>query len=82
MYAVHDPTPGFVRDFLGRRLDFFRREEFLRTVDGELVRIDVPEDAETDVHREWLLIALRSDWTVADRTYPAGALLVTRLDRF
>ncbi|MBE1492704.1 prolyl oligopeptidase family serine peptidase [Plantactinospora soyae] len=82
VYAVHDPTPGFVRDFLGRRLDFFRREEFLRTVDGELVRIDVPEDAETDVHREWLLIALRSDWTVADRTYPAGALLVTRLDRF
>ncbi|MGX7675584.1 prolyl oligopeptidase family serine peptidase [Plantactinospora sp. DSM 117369] len=82
VYAVHDPTPGFVRDFLGRRLDFFRREEFLRTVDGELVRIDVPEDAETDVHREWLLIALRSDWTVADRTYPAGTVLVTRLDRF
>ncbi|MFC6022819.1 prolyl oligopeptidase family protein [Plantactinospora solaniradicis] len=82
VYAVHDPTPGFVRDFLGRRLDFFRREEFLRTVDGELVRIDVPEDAETDVHREWLLVALRSDWTVAGRTYPAGAVLVTRLDRF
>ncbi|MEO3747978.1 prolyl oligopeptidase family serine peptidase [Plantactinospora sp. B5E13] len=82
VYAVHDPTPGFVRDFLGRRLDFFRREEFLRTGDGGLVRIDVPEDAETDVHREWLLIQLRSDWSVAGRTYPAGALLVTHLDRF
>ncbi|GAA3745076.1 prolyl oligopeptidase family serine peptidase [Plantactinospora mayteni] len=82
VYAVHDPTPGFVRDFLGRRLDFFRREEFLRTVDGELVRIDVPEDAETDVHREWLLIALRSDWAIGDRTYAAGTVLVTRLDRF
>ncbi|ROT26804.1 prolyl oligopeptidase family protein [Micromonospora sp. HM5-17] len=82
VYAVHDPTPGFVRDFLGRRLDFFRRREFLRTADGELVPIDVPEDAETDVHREWLLIQLRSDWTVAGRTYPGGAVLVTRLDRF
>ncbi len=82
VYAVHDPTPGFVRDFFGRRLDFFRRVEFLRTPDGDLVPIDVPEDAETDVHREWLLIQLRSDWTVGGRTYPGGAVLVTRLDRF
>ncbi len=82
VYAMHDPTPGFVRDFVSRRLDFFRSEEYLRLDSGELIRIDVPADAVTDVHREWLLIRLRSAWTVGTVTYSDGALLVTRFDEF
>jgi len=42
----------------------------------------VPLDAMTSVHREWLSIKLRTPWTVAGRTCPAGALLVTRFDDF
>ena len=45
-------------------------------------RIDLPPDAEPDVHREWLLVRLRSPWTVGARTYPAGALLATGLEAF
>ena len=33
-------------------------------------------------YREWLLIQLRSDWTVGGKTYPAGALLATDLEAF
>lgn len=82
VYAAHDPTEGFERDFVGRRIDFYTSEKYLRTDDGTLLRIEVPGDAETDVEREWLLINTRSAWTVGDITYPAGALLATRFDAF
>src|SRR5262249_29675235 len=35
-----------------------------------------------DVHREWLLIKLRSPWDVNGLRYPAGMLLAARLDAF
>ncbi|WP_307803904.1 prolyl oligopeptidase family serine peptidase [Micromonospora echinofusca] len=82
VYATHDPTPGYPRDFVGRQLDFFRNESYLRTPEGDLVRIAVPEDASWDVHREWLLVRLRSAWTVDGVDHPAGALLVARFDDF
>jgi prolyl oligopeptidase len=81
VYATHDPTAGFERDFVGRNIDFYRTERFLRR-GSELVRIDVPDDSETDVEREWLLITLRSPWTLGGTTYPAGALLATDFDGF
>jgi prolyl oligopeptidase len=81
-HASHDLTPGFERGFVSRSIDFYRSERFLRTATGDLVRIDVPDDAETDVEREWLLITLRSPWTVNGETYPAGALLATRFEDF
>jgi prolyl oligopeptidase len=81
-YGVHDPTPGFRRDLLCRRIDFYRSEVYLAAGDGRLVRVEVPEDAEIGLHREWLLIELRSAWPVAGRTLPAGALLGTGFDAF
>ncbi|HVW45162.1 MAG TPA: prolyl oligopeptidase family serine peptidase [Amycolatopsis sp.] len=81
VYAYHLTTPGFERDFVGRSLDFYRSEKYLRTPE-RLVRIDVPEDAQTTVHREWLLIRVRSPWTVGAREYPAGTLLAAPLDDF
>jgi prolyl oligopeptidase len=79
--AHHDPTEGFERDFVYRNLDFYRTEKYLRTSSG-LVRVEVPEDAETSAHREWLLISTRSEWTVGGVTYPAGVLLAARFDDF
>ncbi|GAA1789245.1 prolyl oligopeptidase family serine peptidase [Planosporangium flavigriseum] len=80
--AEHDPTPGFERDYVYRMLDFYRSERYVRTAAGELIRLDVPDDAKIDMHREWLLIRLRSPWTVGAVTYPAGAVLVTGLDAY
>lgn len=80
-YGFHDPTEGFERDWVGRSLDFYRSELYLRTPDG-LVRLDVPEDAAASAHREWLLIRPRSPWQVGDREFPAGALLAARLDDY
>ena len=80
--AFHDPTEGFERDFVYRNLDFYRMEKHLRRPDGELVKVDVPEDAETATHREWLLVSTRTPWTVGATTYPAGALLAARFDDY
>jgi prolyl oligopeptidase len=78
--ASHDDTEGFERDFVRRAIDFYHSERYLRAGD-QLLRIEVPDDALVGVHRQWLLIELRSDWTVG-QTYPAGCLLVADFDKF
>nr|WP_253849129.1 prolyl oligopeptidase family protein [Mycobacterium asiaticum] len=77
-----DRTPGFERTFVGRSLDFWNRQRYeLRGT--ELVSIDVPTDASSiSVHREWLLIDLRTDWSVGGTTYRAGSLLAADYDEF
>jgi len=80
--ATRDLTPGFERDFLRRTIDFYTSESFLRRTDGSLAKIDIPLDAEFDVHREWMLIQPRSAWRVGDTTFPGGSLLATRFDDF
>jgi prolyl oligopeptidase len=79
--AFHDPTEGFERDFVGRSIEFYRSQWYLRTGDG-LVLVPVPEDAMVNVRREWLVVRTRSAWTVAGTTYPAGALLAAPFDGF
>lgn len=80
--AVHDPTPGFERDFVVRAFAFYDSETYLLGADDALTRLDVPRSAEADVHREWLVVELREPWEVGGHTYPAGALLATGLDAF
>ncbi len=79
--GFRDHTPGFERDFVSRAITFYTNELFLRR-DGKLIKIDKPDDANASVHRQWLLLELRSDWTVGGKTWPAGALLAANLDDF
>ena len=79
--AYHDRTPGFERDFLRVQKDFFHGESFLRR-DGKLIKIDVPDDAEADAHRQWFLVRTKSSWTVGGKTWPSGALLAAKFDAF
>jgi prolyl oligopeptidase len=76
-----DPTEGFQRDTLSRAITFFTNELSLLR-DGKWVRIDKPDSANASLHREWLLLELRDDWQVGDKTWPAGALLACRLEDF
>jgi prolyl oligopeptidase len=80
--ASRDSTEGFERSFVERSLTFYSSEKFLRADDGELVRIDVPDDSEFDVHREWLLVTLRTPWTVDGTTFPAGSLVAGNFDDY
>ncbi|MCD7098340.1 prolyl oligopeptidase family serine peptidase [Stenotrophomonas sp. MMGLT7] len=80
--AMHDDTPGFERDFVSRTLAFYNDELYLRKPDGSLVKVDAPNSANKGVKREWLTLELREPWSVAGRTYPAGALLAAKFDDF
>ena len=67
--------------FVRRTPEFFRGE--LWWLDGTLtpVRVPIPEDAQdAGVLADRLLLKLRSDWTVAGETFPAGALVSLLLD--
>ncbi|MGD0100518.1 MAG: prolyl oligopeptidase family serine peptidase [Acidobacteriota bacterium] len=80
--AAHDPTKGFERDFLVRTPSFFTEEVFLLRKDGSKQKIDIPEDAESSVNREWLLVKPRTPWTVGEKTYAAGSLVAARFDDY
>jgi prolyl oligopeptidase len=79
--ASVDRTPGFERTLLARALDFWN-EEVYQLRGSELIRIQTPTDATLSIHRDWLLIDLRSDWTVDDTTYIAGSLLAADYEQF
>ncbi|MDA1041446.1 MAG: prolyl oligopeptidase family serine peptidase, partial [Planctomycetota bacterium] len=79
--GYRDLTPGFERDFFLRQKTFYTSDFFLRRA-GAVVKIEKPDDANAAVHREWLLLELRSDWTVAGTTFKAGSLLATDFERF
>jgi prolyl oligopeptidase len=76
-----DRTPGFERTMLRRALDFFNDEVYELRGD-ELIRIDAPTDASLSVHRQWLLIELRTDWDTGTASYQAGSLLAADYDEF
>ncbi|KPF43586.1 prolyl oligopeptidase [beta proteobacterium AAP51] len=73
-YVSVDKTPGFERTLMGRAVTFYTDELFLLQ-DGKPVRVDKPADAKLSFWRQFVLIELRSDWTVGGRTWPRGALL-------
>ncbi len=80
--AYRDHTPGFERDFVDRDIAFFSTEHYFRGPHGDLILIDVPLDAVVDTHREWMLVRLRTDWSVGGATYVAGSLLAARFDDY
>jgi prolyl oligopeptidase len=80
--AVRDWEDGKPRDFVYRRPSFFTGETFIRDAAGKLTKIEAPIDAETDVWHDQLLVELRSDWKLDEKTWPKGALLAMPLEDF
>jgi prolyl oligopeptidase len=74
-------TRGYKHDFVSRGLTFWTNELFLRR-DGQLIRIDKPDDANAFTHRDLLFIQLRTQWKVGGKVYPGGALLATDFEAF
>ena len=78
--ASMDRTPGFERTMLRRAIDFFN-DEVYELRGGELIRIDAPTDATVSVHRDWLLIELRTDWYIGAPPVPGRLADRRRLRR-
>jgi prolyl oligopeptidase len=80
--AIHDQTKGYERDLVVRMVNFYSQELYLRSADGALTKIDVPDSAEKDVHREWLTVTLRDPWSIAGQDFAAGSLVAAPFEAF
>ena len=81
LQASRDHTKGFERDIVYRGITFYTNEVFVLR-DGKPIKIEKPDSANANLHREWLLLDLRDDWAVGGATYTAGTLLACKLDAF
>jgi prolyl oligopeptidase len=68
-------------DFIERATTFFTDETLVRRRDL-WVRLDKPNDAEASTFADFLLLRLRTDWTVGGKTYAGGSLLAVKFDDF
>ena len=68
--------------FVSESLDFFRTERWIGEPDGPLRKFELPEDAGFDLHRDVLLVGLRTPWEVGGRVHPSDALIAIPLDEF
>ena len=81
VYGARDLRKGFEHEYYQRAMTFFTNELSVRH-QGKIVKIDKPDDADADLHREWLLLNLKSDWTVAGKTWASGTVLIANLDDY
>lgn len=78
--AWADTTPGHERIIVSRALDFYRTRQSVAPLDpnASLQVLEVPEDCDTILHREWLFLAPRE----AFAGIPSGGLGCIRLRDF
>ena len=77
-----DHGSDYPATLLGRRIGFFDLEAFLEPKGQERQKLDLPTGITLDLHRGWLLIKPRLDWTVDGQTHPAGSLLTISATAF
>ena len=69
-------------DIATRARTFFTSDRYLYS-DGDLAKIDIPEDAELHgILDGQMIVELKSAWSPAGRQYPQGALLATDFAAF
>lgn len=64
------------------RLDFFNFDVWLGTERGPSVKLDLPSDIWLQAHRDWLVVKLRSSWTVGGATHAPDTVLAISLSAF
>ena len=76
--GARDVHQGRTVDFVSRNMTFFSNEMYI--LDGDKPELlEKPDDAEVSFFQDFVLIQLRSDWTEAGITWPAGSLLAAPL---
>ncbi len=79
-FSMHTPEGRY--DIVSKTPEFFRGTSYLILCD-RLVKIGIPEDSSLQgIFKDQMLVALRSDWTIGDTTYPQDALLAIDVDTF
>ncbi|MBV9564364.1 MAG: S9 family peptidase [Bradyrhizobium sp.] len=77
-----DRTGATPRIWFVDQLDFFNFDIWLGTESGASLKLDLPSDIWLQIHGDWLVLKLRSAWTVAGVTHAADAVLGISLSAF
>jgi prolyl oligopeptidase len=72
---------GYRHELIYRGVTFYTNETWLRE-GGKLRRMAVPDDVQVGFFGPQLLLTLRKDWKIGDKTWPAGSLLATDFKAF
>ncbi len=81
VYRTWDGDTAY--DFAQRVPTFFTRQQSLLTAEGDLVKVDVPDDATIyGIFQGQMMVELKSDWTPAETTLKQGSLVATDFARF
>jgi prolyl oligopeptidase len=81
-WAARDHGPRYPRTLFRRQLDFEHHEDFVEQGDAGRLKLDIPSDAHVSLERDWLMLNLRTEWTIGGTAYAAGVLLVISLRAF
>jgi prolyl oligopeptidase len=82
VHAAIDRTAGVPRVWFIERLDFFNQHVWLGDSNGAREKLDLPNDAQVEVHADWLAVKLRRAWTIGATTHPADSVLGISLTAF
>ena len=80
--AGYESAKGFERGYLLDIIDFYNHDLYVqddKTAKPKKVT-DLPTSIVKSIHKQYLGLKLREDWTLDGKTYKAGSYLVTNLD--
>jgi prolyl oligopeptidase len=80
--ASVDLEPGYERTFYRRQITFEEGISYLAQENGPPQLVDLPLDARFGVEQDWMVVKLKSDWALPNRTYGADSLLAIHFSRF
>ncbi len=79
-YVIYTPERSF--QIIEENMTFYTHRIYV-VEKGKRIRLDLPEDADlSGIFKNQMLIQLKTDWTVAGKTYRQGALLSIDYDHF
>jgi prolyl oligopeptidase len=81
-YCDFDNTGSVPRVWFIDRLDFFSQNIWLGDETGAKTRLELPTDVWMEAHRDWLVVKLRTAWTVGGRTFAPDVVLGISLSAF
>ncbi|WP_159609113.1 prolyl oligopeptidase family protein [Glutamicibacter sp. JC586] len=80
-FGYFDSTPGFERIVTTDAIDFYHSQTGV-ILDGHHHLIQVPDDVQVSLHRQWVLFAPQTNWEHHGETLRAGSLAIARLETF
>jgi len=82
IFGFADNTPERQYIVVGRSITFYTSNQFVLE-DDKLAKLDIPEDAQFHgFFKNHLLVELKSDWNINEKTYNQGSLISIEYNKF